>query len=232
VSDTGEVHQHSGWLIPLAMMAVIAVLCGVILAYYLRPPPGSFGEGRPTAATRIVALTIHGLNLHVPARYIESRAARSGGDRETAALFAALPDMRGYSDKEAALFTGNGPDSPIVHLMIRADSNGLGIQSRLVRVYMPYIIDPKGETAPFGLIRYGFRPDSGYGRNDLYAAPGGGNLFLCERPAQNLPSPNCLAVDRPIADGVSLSYRFKRTQLSRWRSIAAEVNQLIAGFRK
>ena len=102
--------------------------------------------------------------------------------------------------------------------MIRADSNGLGIQSRLVRVYMPYIIDPKGETAPFGLIRYGFRPDSGYGRNDLYAGPGGGNLFLCERPAQNLPSPNCLAVDRPIADGVSLSYRFKRTQLSRWRS--------------
>jgi hypothetical protein len=232
VSDTGEVHQHSGWLIPLAMMVVIAALCGVLLLYYLRPPPGTFADGRPTAATRIVALTIHGLKLHVPARYIETRAARSGGDRDAVALFAALPDMRGYSDKEAALFTGNGPDSPIVHMVIRADTNGLDIKSRLVRVYMPYVTDPKGEKAVFGLTRYAFRPDSGYGRSDLYAAPGGENLFLCERPAQNLPSPNCLAVDRPIADGVSLSYRFKRRQLLRWRTIAAEVDQLVAGFRK
>ncbi len=214
------------------MMAVIAALCGVLLLYYLRPPPGSFADGRPTAATRIVALTVHGLKLHVPARYIESRAAMSGGDRETAALFAALPDMRGFSDKEAALFTGNGPDSPIVHLVIRANSNDLDAQDRLVRVYMPYITNPRGEAAPFGLTRYAFRPDSGYGRDDLYAGPGGKNLFLCERPAQNLASPNCLAVDRPIADGVSLSYRFKRSQLSRWRTIAAEVNQLMAGFRK
>ena len=31
-----------------------------------------------------------------------------------------------------------------------------------------------------------------------------------ERPAQDLSSPNCLAIDRPIARNVNLSYRFKR----------------------
>jgi hypothetical protein len=46
-----------------------------------------------------------------------------------------------------------------------------------------------------------------------------------------LPSPNCLAIDHPVAPGVNLSYRFKRAQLARWRMIADGVNRLIAGFR-
>ena len=64
------------------------------------------------------------------------------------------------------------------------------------------------------------------------SAKSGGPLLLCERPAQDLPSPNCLAIDRPIAPGVSLSYRFKRAQLARWREIAGGVDRLMAGFRK
>lgn len=232
MSETGEVHQHSGWLIPLAMLAVIAVLCGIFLLYYLRPAPGSFPDGQPSAATTIVTVTVGGLKLHIPARYIESPAARRGGDRNAVALFAALPDMRGFSDHEAALFTGNAPDSPIVHLSIHTDANGLDAENRLVRLYMPYILNPKGDPAPFGLIRYGFRPNSGYGRDDLYVGADGKVLLLCERPARNLPSPNCLATGRPVAPGVDLSYRFKRAQLSRWRTIDAGVDQLLAGFRK
>ena len=57
-------------------------------------------------------------------------------------------------------------------------------------------------------------------------------LLLCERPAQDLPSPNCLAIDRPVAPGVNLSYRFKRAQLSRWQDIAGDVDRLVARFMK
>ncbi len=99
---------------------------------------------------------MRGLELHIPARFIESRGARSGGDHDVVPLFAALPDMRGYSEVEDALFTGNAPDSPIVHLLIRADTNGLDTQTRLARIYMPYIAQPRGEPAPFGLTRYQF----------------------------------------------------------------------------
>jgi hypothetical protein len=146
-------------------------------------------------------------------------------------LFAALPDMRGYSDPESFQFASNMADSPIVHLLIRADTNNLDTGSRLARIYMPYIVDPKGEPAPFDLTRYAFRADSGYGRNDLYAAGNNGPLFLCEHPAQDLPSPNCLAIATPIAPGVNLSYRFKRAQLSHWQAISSGVNRLVASFR-
>ena len=232
MSGQGEIHQHSGWLIPLGLAGVIAVLCGVFLLYYLRPAPSSVRDNRPTAAVTIIDLDVHGLRLRVPARYIASRAARSGGDQDTVSLFAALPDMRGYSDFEAGLFAGNAADSPIIHLLIRADRNGLDAQSRLGRVYMPYIVDPKGDAAPFGLTHYAFRDDSGYGRDDLFVGSDGGLLLLCERPAQDLPSPNCLATDRAVAPGVNLSYRFKRAQLARWEIIASGVNRLMTDFRK
>ncbi|HVZ28185.1 MAG TPA: hypothetical protein VG798_05965, partial [Rhizomicrobium sp.] len=75
---------------------------------------------------------------------------------------------------------------------------------------------------------------TGYERNDLYVgnADKGPLLLLCERPAQDLPSPNCLAIDRPVASGVTLSYRFKLAQLSGWRAISQGVDRLIGSFMK
>jgi hypothetical protein len=230
-SEGAEIHQHSGWLIPLGIMLVIMALCGMLMLYYLRPLPAAFRDTGPTAASTAVALSVRGVALHVPANYIESRASRSGGDQDVVALVALLPDMRGYSADDAALYTGNAADSPLVHLAIRGDTNGLDPASRLARIYRPYIVDPKGAPGPFGLTRYTFRADSGYGREDLLV--GSGNpilLLLCERPAQDLPSPNCLAIDRPIARNVNLSYRFKRAQLARWQQINDGVNRLVGGF--
>jgi hypothetical protein len=232
VSGEGEFHRHSGWLIPLGLFTVIAALGGIFLLYDLRPAPGPFRDNRPTAAVTMVRIGIRGLKLKVPARYIESRAARSGGDQDVVPLFAALPDMRGYSDTETALFAGNAADSPVVHLLLRADTNSLDMKSRLVRIYMPYITDSAGEEDRFALTRYSFRADSGYGRDDLYAGNNGESLFLCERPAQDIPSPNCLSIARPVAPGVYLSYRFKRAQISHWREIGEDANRLIAGFRE
>jgi hypothetical protein len=234
VGEEGEIHQHSGWLIPLTVMAVIVLLCAALLIYYLRP----FALGRngtapfrdSRASSAIVPLSVGGLSLRIPLRYIESSAARTAGPKALVALAAALPDMRGYSEDEAQLFAGNAPDSPVVHLLIGAARNRLGTQDRLQRIYMPYIANPTGDAGPFGLTHYAFRFHTGYGRDDLYA--GDGLLLLCERPAQDLPSPNCLAIDRPIAPGVSLSYRFKRAQLSSWRAINAGVDRLVADFRK
>jgi hypothetical protein len=89
-------------------------------------------------------------------------------------------------------------------------------------------------AAQFGLTRYVFRAGTGYERNDLYVGDGGKGplLLLCERPAQDLPSPNCLAIDRPVAQGVTLSYRFKLAQLSGWRTIAQGVDRLMISFMK
>ncbi|HUO02296.1 MAG TPA: hypothetical protein VMU31_05925 [Rhizomicrobium sp.] len=232
MADEGEIHQHSGWLIPLIVAVVVVVLCAGLLLYYMRPftlrtGTAPFRDDR--ASSVAIPVTMAGTTLSIPRRYIEPGASRG---RNTVALVAALPGMRGFSEDDAQLFAGNTPDSPLVHLLIRAERTDLSGPERLQRVYMPYIANQAGEKGPFGLTHYEFRAGSGYSRDDLYAANGGNLLLLCEQSAQDLPSPNCLAIDRPIAPGLSLSYRFKRAQLSSWRAINDGVTQLVAGFRR
>jgi hypothetical protein len=231
VADEGEIHQHSGWLIPLTVLVVVALLCAALLLYYMRPfairnTTAPFRDNR--ASTVAIPVNLAGMALSIPRRYFEPGTPRGG--RNMVALVAALPDMRGFSEDDAQLFANNAPDSPLVHLLIRADRNPPAAGERLSRIYMPYIANAAGEKGPFGLTRYIFRPGSGYARDDLYA--GGALLLLCEQPAQDLPSPNCLAIDQPIAPGVSLSYRFKRAQMASWRAIDDGVNRLVAKFRR
>ena len=229
-SQAGEIHQHSGWLIPLGILLVILALSGMFLLYYLRPLPASFRDAGPTATSTSIAFRVRGVPFRVPANYVESRAT-AGADLDVVALFALLPDMRGYSTADAALFSGNAADSPLLHMLIRADTNSLDPASRLARIYMPYIVNPAGTPGPFGLTRYTFRADSGYGRDDLFTGAGEPMLLLlCERPAQDLPSPNCLAIDRPIARNINLSYRFKRSQLALWQQISDGVGKRVANF--
>jgi hypothetical protein len=229
-----EIHQHSGWLIPLGLALVILALCGLFLLYDLRPGTGLFRNNAPTADASAVNLSVRGVHFQVPGNYLETRNSRRGGDVDVIGISLLLPDMRGYSLPDAPLFLSNAADSPLVHLILRGDTNGLAPTDRLARIYMPYIADPKGTAAPFGLMQYTFRADTGYERNDLYVGDGGMGplLLLCERPAQDLPSPNCLAIDRPVARGVNLSYRFKLAQLSHWRDIASGVDGLVARFMK
>ena len=230
VREQAEIHRHSGWLIPLGFFLVIAVLSALFLAYYLRPLSGVFQGQRSGPA--VETLNLGDMELTVPANYLERSGTRRN-NTDMVALFALLPDLRGFSAAEAALFAGDAADSSLVHLLIRADAKGLDSADRFARIYRPNIVDAQGEAGPFGLTRYQFRADSGYGGQDLYAgidAARGVLLLLCQRPAQDLPSPNCLAIDRPIAPGLSLSYRFKRAQLARWRDISAGVTALVSGF--
>ncbi|HEY0265922.1 MAG TPA: hypothetical protein VGC16_04165 [Rhizomicrobium sp.] len=230
--NTEHIHQHSGWLIPVAVFFAILLLSGLFLGWYLRPGPRA--GAAPTGKSDMVALSVKGVAFAIPANYIESARARAGGPQDSLALVALFPSLRGYSDAEARLFQGNAPDSPVIHLILRGDPNNLGARARLDRLYRPYITDPRGAAAPFELTQYGFARDSGYERNDLFAgeSPAGLMLFLCERPAADLPSPNCTAIDRPLGNRLSFSYRFKRAWLGRWREMASGMDGLIRRFEK
>jgi hypothetical protein len=223
-----DVRGHSGWLIPLALAAAILVLSALFLVWYLRPGPRS---SAPTDKSNIVQLSVAGRSFTVPANYIQTPAARSGGEQAQVTVAALFPSWRGYSDADARVFAGNAPDSPVVRITLRADSSRLDAAARLERIYKPYVENAAGTPSAFGLTRYSFRRDSGYERNDLFVGNQNGLvLLLCERAGATLASPNCLAVDRPLGGGVSFSWRFKRAWLARWVEMAGGVDSLLKKF--
>jgi len=227
-----SVHQHSGWLLPAGFAFAIMLLSGLLLGWYLRPglrsPAALTGQSEP------VPVTLGALSLRVPANYIQNPAARSGGPQESLSLAALFPSWQGYSAELARQFQNNAPNSAVVRILIRRDANGMDAATRLARIYRPNLVALEGASGPFGLSQYGFAADSGYEKTDLFVGGSGKGLllFLCGRPAADLPSPNCQATDRPLADGVSYSFRFKRAWLARLRELSGGVDGLIARFEK
>ena|ERR1700712_1223821 len=234
-SDTdGTIRKRSGWLIPLGVFLVTAVLSALILLYYLAPTSQTFLEEQvaPTSRSDLISLKIHDFHLWVPANYLQYESTRQGGTHKTVAMFAILPDMAGWSAWEAPAFTGNTPDSPVVYMFVRDESLNLTEADRLARIYMAYVTNPRGTPGPFGLTQYTFREDSGYRREDLFVGqtPSGPTVLRCVRFSPDVPSPSCLR-DLPIAHSVALSYRFKREHLAKWHEIGDGIEKLFAGFK-
>lgn len=227
------VHKRSAWLVPLAVFVVTAALSGAVLYYYLGPrPSGSVRDApSPTADTTPVRLTVNGAQFTIPANHIVYRAGQRGGEQTDVALFALLPDFRGYSQKDAQLFASNAPDSPALFLLIRADRLNLTEEERLRRIYLGYVDSPAGAPGPYGLMQYHFRGDSGYRGEDLFVGETarGPAVFRCGRFSAEWPSPSCLR-ETPLLPGVALSYRFKRAHLAQWRAIDAGADAMIRAF--
>jgi hypothetical protein len=232
-SADDTVKQRSGWLIPLAVFVVTAVLSALFLLFYLAPTPTSFIEEHqsPTSRNDPVRLTTGGVSLVIPANYLLYASARQGGERKQIDLFARFPDFRGYSDWESQTFNDNGADSPIVYMLIRDEPYNLSEADRLRRIYLSYVADPRGKTGPFGLTQYAFRDDSGYRHEDLFVGQLQGHIVVmrCVRPGPDVPSPSCIR-DVRLASSAALSYRFKRAHLADWREIAQGVETLVHSF--
>lgn len=229
-----NIKEHSGWWAPLAVAAAVVLLSLFVLVYYFVPNPASLIEERPSLSTRIdrVAVGVGGHAFRIPANYLVFASARKGGSRREVDIAASLPDFHGYSDAERFLFNASGSTSPIVHIKIREEPYNVAETARLSRIYLNQVIDPRGTPASFDLTQYEFRDDSGYRGEDLFVGRDNGSVvvMLCERPAVDVPSPNCLR-DYPLASNVALSYRFKRARLPKWREIAGGVARLVASFR-
>ena len=233
-NDAGEpIQKRSGWLVPLAVFVVTAALSAIVLYYYLGPRPASFTRDipSPTADTRPVRLTVSGVPFGIPANYIVYRSAQEGGEHGDVALFALLPDFRGFSPADAQRFVGNAPDSSAIFLLIRADKLNLTESERLKRIYMGYVTDPMGTAGPYGLTQYAFRSDSGYRDEDLFVGQTarGPAVFRCVRFSADVPSPSCLR-ETPLTQGIALSYRFKRAQLAKWQAISTGAEALVRSF--
>jgi hypothetical protein len=234
IDDDETVRKRSAWLLPLGIFTVTFILSAMILLLYLAPSAPSLFEEQVTPTSRgdAVRLTVRGHRFNIPANYLQYASARQGGEHHELELFALLPGMSGWSNWNADSFTSNAPDSAVIYMTIRAERVGLSEADRLKRVYLGYVTDTHGTPGPYGLTQFSFRADSGYEDEDLFVGQTekGPVVLRCVHLSREVPSPNCLR-DTLIARDVSLTSRFKRTQLDHWREIADGVDRLIASFQ-
>ena len=228
------IRQRSGWLIPVGVFAVTAVLSAIMLLYYLAPTPQSFFKEHPAPTSRAdpITLSVDGIAFRIPANYVLYKSARQGGPRENVSLIALYPEFRGYSDWDSQIFAQDAADSPLIYLLIRKEPLDITEAERLTRIYRNFVSDPAGKPGPFDLTEYSFRDDSGYRNQDLFVGGTVENptVLRCDRFSPQVHSPYCLR-DIRLKRGVAVSYRFKRALLANWRQIATGVDQLVASFR-
>lgn len=230
----GPAKERSGWLIPLAVFLVTAVLTGLVLLYYLSPSPSELIEEQasPTGDSTMVSLTIGNQHFRIPANYMPFPSARKGGVLTELKLKALLPDLDGYSMGDASEFASDAPDSRVLNLNLRAQAI-LSEQDRMTRIYLPQVTDADGTPGPYGLTKYTFLPTSSYREEEMFVGQtdAGPMVLRCTKPVSDTVAPTCLR-DMPIGPGVGLSYRFKRSHLDNWRAIDKRVREMMAAFQK
>jgi hypothetical protein len=140
--------------------------------------------------------------------------------------------MEGYASWADSAFRNNASDSPAVELLIHDDPVKLSEAAWLNRIYMPYVVNPQGTPGPFGLTLFTFRRDSGYHDEDLFVGQIDQRpiVLQCVRASEQVPNPSCHC-EMPIAHGVALSYRFKRSHLAQWQEIAESTERLVKSFK-
>lgn len=230
----GPAKKRSGWIIPIAVFLVTAALSAVVLALYIAPtPPELINEQpAPTDSTSLVIVRVGHARFHIPANYILfGSARRSETPLKQLAMVALLPDLAGYSLPTAQDFADTSAESRVVSLTIRDETLPVTGRERLERVFLPQVQNPQGTPVDNSLMLYTFKPESGYRSEELYVGEGDGGAVLlrCTKPSAEVPAPNC-RTDMTLANGLALTYHFKRTQLPRWREIDAGIRALMGAF--
>jgi hypothetical protein len=224
----GMIKEHSGWLVPLAAVLITAGLAGLVIAYYFAPVSPGLGVElpSPTDSPLRIPVSVGDAKFRVPANYLPLASTRNGGAVDEISLAAVLPDFAGFSLGVAGPYGTNAPDSPVVHMSLRAGAPIPIEAERYRRIYAPQLEDENGGDGPAGLRELKFRAGTGYSGQDLFS---GMVTILCDKPGADTPSPNCIR-DYALPNGLTLNYRFKRAHLADWAAIDKAVRTLIASF--
>lgn len=228
-----EITERPVWLYPAFIGGLVVTLSAVILVLLLGPKDLAGNLPVGIESSRQVDLTVGTAVLRLPESYTQYPRARRGGRRDSLALYAAQPNFTPYTEDQKALFFDNAPDTPVVLFQISAFPPPLSEKERLRAVYLDRVADPKGTPGPAGLTAYRFTGDTSFTGEDLFLgrdSEGQMAIVHCERQGELVPSPNCWR-DTQLANGLALSYRFKRPYLNQWKNIDQGIRGLVDRFQ-
>lgn len=237
--ETGEVHRHSGWILPLIVLMIAAAL-GAGAYLFLAGPSVEEVRGNiqgntysPSSDPSRARITVDGAEFSIPGNYTMHRRSRRSGDHENVPMHALLPNLEPWSAEKSREFSSNLADARVIRFTLSVDRDRMQYEEKFERGIRPRADNPAGEPGPYGLTQYTFSPGTGYDGTEWYSAnlPDGKLLVMrCDPSANSDFGSTCVRVTR-LSDGVGLTYRFKRSQLERWRETDDRLAELIASFR-
>lgn len=228
-----EVTERPAWFYPVLIGAAIVTASAIVLFMLIGPKDLTGNIPSGTASTEPIDLVIGGLPMRIPKNYTPFPRDRSGGQLDRISLYAALPKFTPYMEAKDNVFFDNAANNPVVHFELRAAAPPLTEAERKEAIYMPHVDEGGGSEGPAGLTRYAFKDDTPFAGEDLFVGKDAGGeavVIRCSRRSGMVPSPNCWR-DTVLANGLAMSYRFKRPYLQYWSGIDRGLKNLVERFR-
>ncbi|MEM8936963.1 MAG: hypothetical protein AAGC77_11205 [Pseudomonadota bacterium] len=237
-----EVRQESSWRYPLGIFLATLVLCAIFLYYYVGPSVDELSGNVPSPAIteEPISIEIYGETFAPAANYTVYPRARRGGPREELSLYALWPTMIGYAPAHRREFVENDPQTRRIDITISERSLSFDEATRFELLYLPNTVDQRGVRTPYQLTKFAFKqqradvPSNGYADTELFVGVDGEERFIalfCFQDREDIPSPECWR-SLDYADGIAVSYRFKRPYLPEWRAIDAAVQEFVGGIHR
>jgi hypothetical protein len=230
-SAQDEPEERPGWLYPLIIFAITAVIGAGILLFYIGPGVDDLTGAtvRPTSEASAVAVSLGERRFVIPSNYIRLPAARGGGAMERIELEAILPDMRGFSEADVETMKDVSQSSPLVSIILTNGGPALSEGERFERIYRRNA-DPDSEpTQQDGFEVASLTANSGYaGQHVLTRLVDGRQVvLLCTANDLDYEIGGLCQREFGWGEGLTLSYAFRKSHLADWEGLDAKVRQLV-----
>jgi hypothetical protein len=192
----------------------------VTVAYLLWP---TWRVASPNDPARL-PITVGSALFNVPAKALRVRMQRRAGPQERIDLAFAWPSLL-PPEPQPHLTAESVVDRPVpidrIFLSIATDG-GVITPIERVRTIYPRYVEAQADTQD-GLVGRAFRDNTPYRGEDLFMAEKPAFVARCTREAM---TPGMCMSERRV-DGAHLTFRFPRSWLSDWRSVATSMDTLV-----
>jgi hypothetical protein len=212
--------QQSSHVIAIIVASAVAAGAIAFVAYLLWPTWGIANSSGPER----LPVSIGGTLFNVPTAAIRMKIQRHSGPQERIDLNFAFPSLEPPdAPKRVSAEAVEEAMQPIdrIFLSIAAHHDSLAPDMRLRTIY-PRYLEQASTPGQDGLTMRSFRDNTPYGNEDLFFANTPGLNARCTRDAA---TPGMCLSERRV-DGADLTFRFPRSWLAQWRTVASAMDRL------
>lgn len=212
--------------VPFLVMGAIGASAVAVVAYLLWPTWGVEKAGDPDR----LPISIGGTLFNVPTNAIRVKVQKRTGPQERVDINFVYPSLEVPEARRpvsAETVEENLPKIDRIFLSIAAHHNAISPDERTRTIY-PRYLDQNAGSLQNGLSIRPFRDNTPYANEDLVYASSPQIIARCSRDAK---TPGMCLSERRI-EGADVTFRFPREWLSKWRDVAAAMDQIIGRMRR